>query len=90
VQLQIGGNDLSEKYITALSVANEIFSLAHFLHYVLHVNIDVIGDPVRVHSEYNTNVTDTNSTLYNMIKTDGISNIIFWRHHGFWKDVSHI
>ena len=78
MHLQIGGNDLSEKYITALSVANEIFSLAHFLHYVLHVNIVVIDDPVRVHSEYNKNVTDTNNTLYNMIKTDGIPNIIFW------------
>jgi len=47
-------------------------------------------DPMRVHSEYNKNVTDTNSALYNMIQTDGIPNIILWRHHGFWKDFSHI
>ena len=95
VHLQIGGNDLSDKNTTTLSVANEIFSFAHFLHYGLHINIVVIGellwrDPMRVHSEYNKNVTDTNSALYNMIQTDGIPNIIFWRHHGFWKDFSHI
>ena len=45
---------------------------------------------MRVHSDYNKNVTDTNSVLYNMIKSDGIPNIIFWRHHYFWKDFSHI
>jgi hypothetical protein len=82
VDLQIGENYLSDKNITALSVANEIFSFAHFLHYGLHMNIVVIGellwrDPMRVHSEYNKNVTDTNiSALYNMIQTDGIPNII--------------
>jgi hypothetical protein len=43
--------------------------------YGLHINIVVIGellwrDPMRVHSEYNKNVTDTNSALYNMIQHD--------------------
>jgi hypothetical protein len=95
VHLQIGGNDLSDKNTTTLSVANKIFSFAHFLHYGLHINIVVIGellwrDPMRVHSEYNKKVTDTNSALYNMIQTDGIPQIIFWGHHGFWKDFSHI
>ena len=66
VHLQIGGNDLSDKNTTTLSVANKIFSFAHFLHYGLHINIAVIGellwrDPMRVHSEYNKKVTDTNS-----------------------------
>ena len=59
--------------------------------YGLHINIVVIGellwrDPMRVHSEYNKNVTDTNSALYNMIQTDAIPQIIFWGRHGFWKD----
>jgi hypothetical protein len=63
------------------------------MHYGLHINIVVIGellwrDPMRVHSEYNKKVTDTNSALYNMIQTDAIPNIIFWRHRGFWKDFS--
>ena len=59
--LQIGGNDLSDKNITALSVANEIYSFAHVLHYGLHITIVVMGerlwrDPMRVHSDYNNNV----------------------------------
>lgn len=44
VYLQIGGNDISDKNNTDLSVANEIFSFAHFLHYGLHINIVVIGE----------------------------------------------
>jgi hypothetical protein len=49
-----------------------IFSFAQFLHYGLHINIVVIGellwrDPMRVHSEYNKNVTDTNSALYKVL-----------------------
>lgn len=33
IYLQIGGNDISDKNNTALSVANEICSFAHFLHF---------------------------------------------------------
>jgi hypothetical protein len=63
-------SSLNQYNTSTLSVANEIFSFAQFLHYGLHINIVVIGellwrDPMRVHTEYNKNVTDTNSALYN-------------------------
>jgi hypothetical protein len=95
VYLQIGGKIYPIRRLQLYLWQTKYFLLHIFVHYGLHINIVVIGellwrDPMRVHTEYNKNVTDTNSALYNIIQTDGIPNIIFWRHRGFWKDFPYL
>lgn len=42
--LQIGGNDLSDRNKSGTAVANDIYSLACFLHYGLQIPIVIIGE----------------------------------------------
>ena len=79
VYLQIGGNDM--------------ISFANYLYYGLHVRIVIIGellhrDSARVGILYNCKVVLTNVAIKQLISSDNNNNIIFWRHRGFWEDLS--
>ena len=45
-------------------------------------------DPVRVGIHYNCKVVQTNVAIKQLISSDNNNNIIFWRHRGFWADLS--
>ena len=71
-------------------VANEVHSFASFLHYGIHITIVVIGqllwrDPSSTNQNYNDKV---NAKLLHITRQENNSCIIFWRHHGFWSDLS--
>lgn len=95
VYLQLGGNDLSNRELSARQVANEIYSFACFLHFGLEIPFVIIGellfrDRKCDGPDYNSRVVETNCALLDMTRSDGNPNIIFWRHHGFWQDLSHL
>jgi hypothetical protein len=97
VYLQLGGNDLSSS--SGVDVAKEVFSFANFLHHGLHCKVVIIGqllwrDPSKSHrvdQDYNNRVVAANTTLLNYCNNmEACPNVIFWRHHGFWQDLSFI
>jgi hypothetical protein len=80
-------------------VAKEVFSFANFLHHSLHCKVVIIGqllwrDPSKSHrvdQDYNNRVVAANTTLLNYCNNmEACPNVIFWRHHGFWQDLSFI
>ena len=91
IYLHIGGNDLSST--SSGIVANEVYSFAGFLHYGIQIPIVVIGqllwrDPSSTNQNYNDKVNEVNAKLLDITRQDNNSCIIFWRHHGFWSDLS--
>ena len=93
VYLQIGGNDISASNSSPVRVASDITSFANYLHYGLHVRIVINGellhrDPARVGIHYNCKVVQTNVAIQQLISSENNKNIIFWRHRGFWADIS--
>ena len=93
VYLQIGGNDISTWDSSPVSVASDMISFSNYLHYGLHVRIVIIvellhRDPALVGIHYNCKVVQTNVAIKQLISSDNNNNIIFWRHRGFWADLS--
>jgi hypothetical protein len=76
-----------------VSVASDMISFSNYLHYGLHVRIVIIvellhRDPALVGIHYNCKVVQTNVAIKQLISSDNNNNIIFWRHRGFWADLS--
>ena len=70
-----------------------MYSFASFLHYGIQIPIVVIGqllwrDPSSTNQNYNDKVNEVNAKLLQLARQDNNSCIIFWRHHGFWSDLS--
>jgi len=93
VYLQIGGNYISAWDSSPVRVASDIISFANYIHYGLHVRIVIVGellhrDPARIGIHYNCKVVQTNVAIQQLISSENNNNIIFWRHRGFWADLS--
>ena len=70
-----------------------MYSFASFLHYGMQISIVVIGqllwrDPSSTNQNYNDKVNEVNAKLLQLTRQDNNACIIFWRHHGFWSDLS--
>lgn len=84
VFLDIGGNDATTR--AALGIAQDL------VHGLGVVNV-VIGqllrrDPRKSPAGYNDEVLKINTHLQQL--TLGLHHIHFWRHRGFWADLSHL
>ena len=72
---------------------NEVYSFVSFHHHGIQIPIVVIGqllwrDPSSTNQNYNDKVNEVNAKLLQLARQDNNSCIIFWRHHGFWSDLS--
>uniref|UniRef100_A0A8W8JGP4 Uncharacterized protein n=1 Tax=Magallana gigas TaxID=29159 RepID=A0A8W8JGP4_MAGGI len=86
-----GGNDIG--FIPNKQIATNIASFAEYLIYGLGTRVVIIGqllqrDPSASPPGYNDSVTE----IYGLLtqKTQTLSNIFYWRHRGFWMDMSHL
>lgn len=91
VFIQIGGNDIG--FIPNKQIVTNIVSFAEYLIYGLGTRVVIIGqllrrDPSANPPGYNESVTEVNDLLTQ--KTQTLSNIFYWRHRGFWLDMSHL
>lgn len=89
--IQIGGNDIG--FIPNKQIVTNIVSFAEYLIYGLGTRVVIIGqllrrDPSANPPGYNESVTEVNDLLTQ--KTQTLSNIFYWRHRGFWLDMSHL
>lgn len=89
--MQIGCNDIG--FISNKQNATNIVSFAEYLIHGLGTRVVTIGqllrrDPSVRPPGYNDNVTEINGLLTQ--KTQTLSNIFYWRHRGFWMDMSHL
>lgn len=89
--MDIGGNDATTR--AALDIAQDIVAYANYLvHGLGGINV-VIGqllrrDPPKSPASYNDEVLKINTQLQQL--TLGLHRIHFWRHRGFWADLSHL
>ncbi|XP_062600086.1 uncharacterized protein LOC134261690 [Saccostrea cucullata] len=89
--LDIGGNDATTH--PAVDISKDIVSYANYLVHGLGVVNVVIGqllrrDPRKSPAGYNDEVFKINTHLE--LLTSGLLHVHFWKHRGFWADLSYL
>ncbi|XP_061173635.1 uncharacterized protein LOC133182807 [Saccostrea echinata] len=89
--IQIGGNDIG--YLSNEKIVINILSFSEYLTQGLDSKRVIIGqllrrDPSVSVAGYNDSVVEINSLLTQ--KTQAHERIFFWRHRGFWQNLSHL
>lgn len=90
--LQIGENDIVAES-KASKIAQDIFSLANYLHEGVGIQKVIIGQllrrlPYAACINFNDTVYEVNRALREM--TTGLKGIVYWPHRGFWNSLSYL
>jgi hypothetical protein len=91
--LQIGGNDIGQ--LSNSRIVSHIMAIASYLVIGVGVTKVIIGQLLRrrpdvVCPSYNDCVIDINLQLEEIIRTQEHNHVVFWKHRGFWRDMSHL
>ncbi|XP_061191474.1 uncharacterized protein LOC133199635 [Saccostrea echinata] len=90
--LQVGENDISD-LTCCEKLAGDLISVAAYLRDGVGVKMVIIGQLIRrlpfaACKSFNDKVVKTNTQLE--IRTQSLPGIHFWRHRGFWHDLSYL